>query len=127
MRISFGLGYLAATIGFFFVMLASSDLDTDQRLWLTNNLIYKERNIGQGPDPSVRLKEVEVYKRVDWLPLFATRVEAKIYDDWNGLLGKKLNVSYSQAQEALYLSSGIQGYKKTPWVDTITLTKKHNR
>jgi len=123
----FGLGYLAATAGFFFVMLASNDLETDQGVWLTNDLVYKERNIGQGPDPSVRLKEVEVYKKVSWFPLVATRLEAKTYDEWNLPLKRQLDVSYSDQKEILYLSSVVEGYKTFAWADTISLRKKHYR
>ena len=79
----FGIGYLAATLGFFFILLASIDLDTDQRKWLTDDLIYKERNIGQGPDPSVRLKKIEVYKTISLFPILAYRIQAKTYDEWD--------------------------------------------
>ena len=125
--LTFGAGYLAATVGFFFIMIMSLHYDTDQRKWLTDHLIYKERNIGQGPDPSVRLKEVEIYKRANWLPLLATRIEAKTYDDWNGLLGKNLDVTYSQTDEAIFLRSSIYRDNAIPWADTISLTKKHHR
>jgi hypothetical protein len=124
--LSFGFGYLAATLGFFFIMIVSLQLDTDQRKWLTDDLIYKERNIGQGPDPSLRLKEVEVFQRVKWFPLLATRIIAKTYDDWDGLLGKQLDVSYSQSDETLYLQSFIHGGKTTPWKDAISLAGKHH-
>lgn len=123
----FGLGYLVSTFGAFFVILAANDLDTDQRIWLTNNLIYKERNIGQGPDPSLRLKEVEIFKRVNWFPLIATRLEIKSYDEWNFPLKRNLNVSYSNEREILYLSSVVYGYKTFAWNDTISLKQKHYR
>lgn len=121
--ISFGFGYVIATIGFFFVMIAANELDTDQKIWLTENLIYTERNIGQGPDPSVREKEVEVYKKVNWLPLIATRIKTKTYDEWYTPLQKNLDVSYSKERQLLYLNSVVQGYKTFTWADTISLSK----
>ncbi len=123
----FGIGYLAATIGFFFVLLASIDLDTDQRKWLTDDLIYKERNIGRGPDPSVRLKKIEVYKTVGLLPLLAYRIEAKTYDEWDLPLKQNLDVSFSDKDQTLYLTSVVNGYKVFNFADTISLTEKHYR
>ena len=123
----FGIGYLAATFGFVFVLLASFDLDTDQRKWLTDDLIYKERNIGQGPDPSVRLKKVEVYKTVSLLPLFAYRIQAKTYDEWDLPLKKNLDVSFSNKNQTLYLTSVVSGYKVFNFADSINLKEKHCR
>lgn len=123
----FGLGYLVATIGFFFVLLASFDLETDQRKWLTDDLIYKERNIGQGPAPSVRRKKIEVYKRVNLFPILAYRIEAKTYDEWNLPLQNNLDVSYSDKNQTLYLTSTVTGYKVFNFADTISLTEKHYR
>jgi hypothetical protein len=123
----FGIGYLAATLGFFFVLLASFDLDTDQRKWLTDDLIYKERNIGQGPDPSVKLKKIEVYKSIDLFPILAYRIQAKTYDEWNLPLKQKLDVSFSEKDQKLYLTSIVNGYKVFSFADTINLTEKHFR
>jgi hypothetical protein len=109
--ITFGISYLAATIGFFFVLLTSFDLDTDQRKWLTDDLIYKERNIGQGPDPSVRLKKIEVYKKIEFLPFLAYRIKAKTYDEWDLPLKQNLDVSFSDKDQTLYLKSVVNGYK----------------
>lgn len=125
--ITFGIGYLAATIGFFFVLLASFDLDTDQRKWLANDLIYKERNIGQGPDPSVRLKKVEVYRKIDLLPFLAYRIKAKTYDEWGLPLKQNLDISFSDKDQTLYLTSVVNGYKVFNFADTINLTDKHYR
>ena len=123
----FGFGYLAATLGFFFVLLASFDLDTDQRKWLTDDLIYKEQNIGQGPDPSVRLKKIEVYKTINLFPILAYRIQAKTYDKWDLPLKQKLDVSFSDKDQTLYLTSIVNGYKDFKFADTINLTKKHFR
>ena len=123
----FGIGYLAATLWVFLILLASIDLDTDQRKWLTDDLIYEERNIGQGPDPSVRLKKIEIYKTVDLLPLFAYRIEAKTYDEWYLPLKKNLDVSFSDKDQTLYLTSVVNGYKLFNFADTIILTEKHYR
>jgi hypothetical protein len=125
--VTFGIGYLAATLGFFFVLLASFDLDTDQRKWLTDDLIYKERNIGQGPDPSVRLKKVEVYKKMELLPFLAYRIKAKTYDEWNLPLKKNLDVFFSEKDQTLYLTSVVNGYEVFNFADTINLTDKHYR
>lgn len=123
----FGIGYLAATLGFFFVLLASIDLDTDQRKWLTDDLIYKERNIGQGPDPSVRLKKIEVYKTVNLFPILAYRIQAKTYDTWDLPLKQKLDIFFSDKEQKLYLTSVVDGYKFFNFADTINLTEKHFR
>lgn len=123
----FGFGYLAATIGFFFVLFASFDLDTDQRKWLTADLVYKEQNIGQGPDPSVRLKKIEVYKTVGLLPLLAYRIEAKTYDEWYLPLKQNLDVCFSDKNQTLYLKCVVNGYKVFNFADTISLIEKHYR
>jgi len=123
----FGIGYLAATLAFFFVLLASFDLDTDQRKWLTDDLIYKERNIGQGPDPSVRLKKIEVYKTVSLLPILAYRIEYKTYNEWHLPLKQNLDVSFSDKNQTLYLTSVVNGYKVFNFADTINLAEKHYR
>ena len=123
----FGIGYLAATLGFFFVLLASFDLETDQRKWLTDDLIYKERNIGQGPDPSERLKKIEVYKTIDLLPILAYRIQAKTYDEWDLPLKQKLDVAFSDKDQKLYLTSIVNGSKVFNFADTINLTEKHFR
>ena len=125
--VTFGSGYLAATIGFFFILLFSFDLDTDQRKWLTDDLIYKERNIGQGLDPSVRLKKIEVYKKIDLLPFLAYRIKAKTYDEWNLPLKKNLDVSFSDKDQTLYLTSVVNGSKVFNFADTINLSNKHYR
>jgi hypothetical protein len=123
----FGFGYLAATFGFLFILLTSWDLDTDQRKWLTDNLIYKERNIGQGLDPSVRIKKVEIYKTVQFLPLLAYRIQSKIYEEWDFPLKKDLDVTYSAKDQTVYLTSVVHGYKVFSFSDTINLTEKHYR
>jgi len=123
----FGCGYLAATLGFFFILLASIELETDQRKWLTDDLIYKERNIGQGPDPSVKLKKIEVYKTIAVFPILAYRIQAKTYDEWNLPLKKYLDVSFSEKDQKLYLTSIVNGYKVFNFADTINLTEKHFR
>ena len=123
----FGFGFLAATAGIFFTVIVSLHFDTDQRKWLTNDLVYQERNIGQGPDPSIRLKEIEIFKRVNWLPFLATRIKAKTYDDWDGLLGSNLDVTYSQAKETIFLRSAEQEDGQVPWADTISLTNDRPR
>lgn len=123
----FGIGYLAATLGFLFVLLVSFDLDTDQRKWLTEDLIYKERNIGQGPDPSVRLKKIEVYKTVSLFPFLAYRIESKTYDEWHLPLKQNLDVSFSDKNQTLYLASVVNGYKVFSFSDSINLVEKHYR
>lgn len=125
--IIFGVGYFAATFGFLFVSLASSALETGQRKWLTDNLIYKERNIGLGPSPSVRLKKIEIYRTVDILPLLACRIEAKTYDEWVLPLKQNLEVSFSEKYQTLYLASVVKGYKVFHFADTIKLTGTHYR
>jgi hypothetical protein len=125
--VTFGIGYLAATIGFLFVLLASFDLDTDQRKWLTDDLIYKERYIGQGFDPSLRLKKIEVYKKIDLLPFLAYRIKVKTYDEWNLPLKQNLNVFFSDKDQTLYLTSVVDGYRVFNFADTINLTDKHYR
>jgi hypothetical protein len=117
----FGFGYLLATVGFPFVIFTSFDLDTDQAKWLNNSLIYNERNIGQGPDPSVRLKEIEVYKTMALLPVFAYRIKVKVYDEQNLPLSQNLGVRFSKKDEKLYLSSVVNGYKTFIFADSIQL------
>lgn len=121
----FGFGYLSATIGFLFVLLVSFEFDTDQRKWLTDDLIYYEQNIGQGFDPSVKLKKVEIYKTVSLIPIFAYRIKAKTYDDWDLHLKQYLDVSYSDKEQILYLKSIVIGFKVFNFADTINLTEKH--
>jgi hypothetical protein len=119
MIIVFGIGYLLSTIGSLFTLFAVSDLDTDQRLSLSKNLIYFERNIGQGPDPSVRMKEIEIYKKISWLPVFATKVHRVVYDEWNTPLQPQLIVSYSNEKNLLFLRSQVSGYRTWNFSDTI--------
>jgi asparagine N-glycosylation enzyme membrane subunit Stt3 len=123
----FNIGYLTATIGFFFVLLASFDLDTDQRKWLTEDLIYKERNIGQGPEADARCKKIEIYKTVRLFPILAYRIKAKTYEGWNLPLKEKLDVSFSNKNQILYLKSVVNGYKVFNFADTINLTDKNCR
>lgn len=118
---TFTIGYIVATFGFFFVVLASFDLETDQRKWLTSELIYKERNIGQGPDPSVRLKKIAVYKRINLFPILAYGITAKTYDEWQLPLQKRLDVTFSHKDQTLLLESVVKGYKTFNFSDTISL------
>lgn len=53
MEVIFGLGYMLSTVGFLFTLIAVSDCDTDQRKRLSDSIVYFERNVGQGPDPSI--------------------------------------------------------------------------
>lgn len=121
--IVFGLGYLAATAGFFFLMIMSVELSTDQQLWLDKNLMYEERNIGSGPDPSVKLKVIEIYRTVDWLPFLVYRIEKKVYDEWDLPLQKTLQVSYLVGKQQIQLKSSVSGNKVFNWKDSITLGK----
>jgi hypothetical protein len=125
--IVFGIGYLIATFGFFFIFIISSDLDSDQRKWLTDKLIYIERNIGQGPDPSERLKKIEVYKAIKQFPILAYRIQEKTYDEWNLPLQEKLDVSFSNIEQKLILTSIVKGSKVFTFSDTINLTEKQSR
>ncbi len=122
----FGTGYLASTIGVLFTLFAAGDLETDQSKWISKDLVFKERNIGQGPDPSVRLKKIEVYKSMDWFPLLAARIEAKTYDTWDIPLQQKLNAVYDKDSQILYLTSLVKGYKKWQWSDTLRLSLPHH-
>ena len=124
---TFSLGYLLSTIGILFTMFAVSDLDTDQKQRLSDNLIYYERNIGQGPDPSIRNKQVEVYKKLRWLPILATRVTNITYDAWDPPLQRNLDVSLSKDKGFIYLHSKVEGYKTWNWKDTVQLGQKHYR
>ena len=114
----FGIGYLIATMGSFFTIVTSFELQPSQRKWLTNDLIYKERNIGSGPDPSVSLKRIEVYKTIKILPLLAYRIEAKTYDTWNVAIKQNLDVSFIKDKQILYLTSSVNGFN---WTDSINL------
>lgn len=100
----FGLGYFVATAGFLFLMILSVEMQISQKKWLTDDLIYQERNIGPGPDPSVSLKEIEVYRTVKFMPLIAHRMEARTYDTWNMNLQQNLAVSFSKQDQILSLS-----------------------
>jgi hypothetical protein len=125
--IVFGIGYFVSTFGILFTLIAALDLDTDQRIWLTKDLIYKERNIGQGPDPSIREKQIEVYKTISFFPLLAKRVKEKTYDTWDLPLQKDLNISFSKEKNTLYLTSLIKGYKTFNWCDSISFSKLYIR
>ncbi len=121
----FGIGYLAATLGFFFILLASFELETTQRKWLSEDLIYKERNIGQGPDPWLKEKKVEVYKTINWLPVFAIRTKAKTYNTMDFPLQQNLSVTYSEVTKTVYLKSVVEGYKVFKWSDSIHLVQRY--
>lgn len=127
MTFIFGAGYLLATFGFFLIFIFSLELDTDQEKYLTDNLIYKERNIGQGPDPSARLKKISIYKKLTLLPILASRVTTKTHDTWNLPLQPMLDISVSKDKDLLYLKSVVEGHKVFNWADTIWLTEKHYR
>ncbi|POY34635.1 hypothetical protein C3K47_19295 [Solitalea longa] len=119
----FGLGYLFATLGFFFTLIFSFEMEPVQSKWVTAELIYKERNIGSGPDPSIRLKKVEIYKLTHWFPLLATKFSEINYDEWSHPLQKTLDISVSQDKKKLYMKSHVEGYKVWNWCDSITLEK----
>ncbi|MEX6690162.1 hypothetical protein QTN47_21815 [Danxiaibacter flavus] len=114
-------GYIIAIIGFPFVFIISLELTTNQRKWLGDDLIYNEWNIGQGPDPSVRLKKVEIYKRVTLFPVMAYLVKTKTYDEWSFPLQRELTVVFSEKDQTLYLTSVVNGYKVFNFSDTIKL------
>jgi hypothetical protein len=119
----FSIGYLFATLGFFFILLASFDLDSEQRKWLTDDIIYIERNTGQGPDPLIRLKKIEVYKKAKLFPVLAYRIYQKTYDDRDLPLKQNLDVSFSENDQKLYLTSVVNGFKVFNFADTINLMK----
>jgi hypothetical protein len=123
--IIFGLGYFVATAGFFLLMILSSEMQISQRKWLTADLIYQERNIGSGPDPSLSLKKIEVYRTVKFMPLIAYRMEARTYDTWNMNLKQNLDVSFSKRDQMLYLSGVSNAGKTSSWSDTICLAKRY--
>ena len=114
-------------LAIFFGLFLSQMKLIKQRKWLTDDLIYKERNIGQGLDPSERLKKIEVYKTIDLLPILAYRIQAKTYDEWDLPLKQKLDVAFSDKDQKLYLTSIVNGSKVFNFADTINLTEKHFR
>lgn len=119
----FSLGGILATLGFFFLLILSTELTPIQDIWVADNLIYKERNIGSGPDPSVRLKRIEVYKTYDWCPIIAQRIQNKEYDDWEGNLGTLLETKYNVETKKLYLTNSMLNlsdkYKR--WTDSLKI------
>jgi len=119
----FGFGYLMATLGFLFILIFSAEMEAVQSKWLTSELIYKERNIGSGPDPSIRLKQIEIYKQIRWFPLLAKKFSEIEYDEWNHPLQPLLDISVSQDSKKLYMKSQVEGYKVWKWCDSITLEK----
>ncbi len=121
--IIFGPLYFIATFGFLFILIASSDLETDQRKWLSDRIIYNERNIGQGPDPWERLKKIEVYRTVNSFPFLAYRIKSKIYDEYHFSLQKQLDVSFTKRDNIIHLKSFVKGYKD--FNDTINLSQKY--
>lgn len=117
----FGIGYFIAVFGFFFILMASEELEPDQTIWLDKNLIYIERNIGQGPDPSERLKKIELYKTVPYLPFVMYRFKTRTYDEWSFPLQQQLTVSYVKQKGIIFLESFVKGYKDFSFTDRIKL------
>jgi hypothetical protein len=117
----FGFGGILATLGFFFLFILSSELTPIQDIWVADNLVYKERNIGSGPDPDERLKRIEIYKTYDWCPIIAQRIQNREYDDWDGNLGPVLDTKYNAETKKLYLTNSMLNlsdkYKR--WTDSI--------
>jgi hypothetical protein len=119
-RFFFGTGYFLATFGCFFIIIASLDLEIDQTVWLTEDLLYQEKNTGQGPEAE-RGKEIEVYKTLQYVPFLAYKIASESYDTWELHLDRNLNVDFSKSTQMLYLRSKIGDSPFSNWKDSIRL------
>jgi hypothetical protein len=108
--IVFGFGGILATLGCIFILRFSIEMTPFQNFWLADNLIYKEWNLGSGPDPDKRLKCIEIYKTNSLFPIIATRIKDKKYDNWEGNLSPLLEARYNAMTKKLYLSNSIQEF-----------------
>jgi len=121
----FGSGYLISTIGFLFILIGSYELEPVQYKWLSKDLLYIEQNIGSGPDPSISLKKIEIYKKVRLFPILCYRIEKITYDDLDFPLQRELELSFSNKNQILYLRSRVNGYKVFKFLDSIVFLKKY--
>jgi hypothetical protein len=67
-------GYLISTIGFFGVMLISSDLEANNMVTIGQNAYYREYGFGNATSSDGGLK-IDLYTYSKWFPI----IEKKIY------------------------------------------------
>jgi hypothetical protein len=69
------------------------------------------------------VKKIEVYKKIPWIPILAYRIEEKTYDEWKLPLQVNFDVSFSEENQTLYLSSLVTGFKVFKFEDSIVLSR----
>ena len=122
MSILLGVTYFVAIFLFFFVLIFSIQLGTIERKWVTSNILYLDRNIGFG---SESFRKVEIYKKIELMPIFAYRIQSKTYvEEIVSHLGI-LNVSFSEKNQTLNLSKAVNESNDYNFNDTIYLNDKH--
>ncbi len=119
----FGFGGILATLGCIFLLIYSIETTPFQNFWIADNLIYKEWNLGSGPDPDERMKRIEIFKTYRWCPIIAKRIQIREYENWEGNLSPRLEARYRVKTKKIYLTNSIQVLPFTykPWTDSIQI------
>ena len=117
----FGVGYLSATAGVFGLVLTVEEYDVDREIKLNDGLIYKEMVL-EYASLDYRVKRIEIYKAVSWLPFIEYRTQYKTYNSPIACYNK-LTVDYKPEANTLLLSASILSWHNQikNWSDTIVV------
>jgi hypothetical protein len=119
----FGLGYTSGTVGALGVGFIVAEYETDTEKRLSDNLIYKEFNLGNVfSDYEYRGRRVEIYKTISWMPIVEWQIQKKEYMNF-AAPPNKLTVDYKSTENKIYLSASQLSSKDSTenWADTLML------
>ena len=71
-----GIGYLISTIGFFGILLISSDLEPNKSVDIGQNSYYREYGYGNATSSDGGLK-IDLYTYLTWFPIIEKRIYSK--------------------------------------------------
>ena len=108
MVLIFGAGYFSGTIGALGVGFVVGEYDTEYEKWLGDGIVYKESNLGNAVSDH-RAKKVELYKTVSWFPLFESRTDVKVYNEYITIMTTPLSINYKPGNNRIYLSASMCG------------------
>jgi len=122
MILTFGLGYLAGSIGILGVGFVIGYSLTDSEKWFENGVIYKESALGNAVSDS-RGKRVTISKTTPWLPIIEWQLESREYSG-RAVYKNILDVEYDSKKKEFYLSTTDQ-FSEPPelWSDTLKILK----
>ncbi|MEH3111884.1 hypothetical protein [Pedobacter terrae] len=119
---TFGIGYLSGTLGILGVGFIVADFESDAEKKLSNGIIYREHSIGNAIS-DYRGTRVEIYKTVEWLPVFEYQIIQKEYYDVIAY-PNEIKVSYEPNKHIVHLSATIISLndgRKEKWNDSIVV------